>query len=80
MGRQLKKRNAGRMENGGSRPGFPQHGLGSRCLLHPLVVACVHGAKLPVLILGARLCFTKNLLAVFLNARFLRYARHLGRF
>jgi hypothetical protein len=69
LGRQLerrrKNRNAGRMENGGSQPGFPQHGLGSRFLLHPLVVACVHGAKLPVLVLGARLYFTKNLLAAF---------------
>jgi hypothetical protein len=64
MGRQLKRRSkkriAGRMENGGSRPGFLQHGLSSRLLLHPLVVACVHSAKLPVLVLGARLYFTKT--------------------
>jgi hypothetical protein len=48
------------MENGGSGPGFPQHGLLGRFLLHPLVVACVHGAKLPVLVLGARVCFIKT--------------------
>jgi hypothetical protein len=53
------------MENGGSRPGFLQHGLLGRFLRHPLVVACVHGAKLPVLVLGARLSFAKNLLAAF---------------
>jgi hypothetical protein len=53
------------MKNGGNRPSFPQHGLLGRLLLHPLVVACVHGAKLPVLVSGARLCFTKNLLAAF---------------
>jgi hypothetical protein len=58
--RRSKKRIAGRMENGGSRLGFLQHGLGIRLLLHPLVVACVHSAKLPVLVLGARLCFTKT--------------------
>jgi hypothetical protein len=69
MGRQLKRRSkkriAGRMENGGNRPGFLQHGLLGRSMLHPLVVACVHGAKLPILVLGTRLCFPKNLLAAF---------------
>jgi hypothetical protein len=84
MGRQLKRRSkkriAGRMENGGNRPVFPQHGLLGRSLRHPLVVACVHGAKLPVLVLGARLSFAKNRLAVFYSLCFLRCARCLGLF
>jgi hypothetical protein len=87
MGRQAKNtkqkqknRIAGRMKNGGDgRPVFPQGGRLASPALRQLV-DCVHGAKLPVFILGARLCFAENPLAVFFGPHFLRWARRLGRF
>jgi hypothetical protein len=56
MGRHSKKRSkkhkrrlTERMKNGGdSLPVFLQNGRLARSTLHPLVVDCVHGAKLPV--------------------------------
>jgi len=88
MGRQSKKRSrkqrnsiAGRMKNGGdSLPFFPQESRLARPALRQLVVECVHGAKLPVFVLGAILCFPKNLSAGFFSLHFLRWARRLGHF